>query len=303
LGNAVIPRILDAMKICFMTLACPKWSWEEILLNARRMGYDGLELRFIHDVRNLTQSPEMQPAHLAQTKCQLADAGLAVPCVDTSCSLVKADAAALDLARRHIDIAAALGTPLVRVFGGELPKSNASVPLAPSENNEPDTQAGRSRYPDEIQRALDFAAKNWRALAEYGKTRGVRPILETHDDFTDTNKAMQLLRMAAHENVGILWDAHHPFRFRGEPLAETFARIGPHVFHTHIKDSVALPNGKYRYKLHGQGDVPVRETIELLKASGNQSWLCVEWEKTWHPDLEEPEVALPQYLDGLRRMG
>jgi hypothetical protein len=26
----------------------------------------------------------------------------------------------------------------------------------------------------------------------------------------------------------------------------------------------------------------------------------VEWEKRWHPEIEEPEVALPQYLDLLR---
>jgi hypothetical protein len=23
----------------------------------------------------------------------------------------------------------------------------------------------------------------------------------------------------------------------------------------------------------------------------------VEWEKRWHPEIEEPEVALPQHLD------
>jgi hypothetical protein len=26
----------------------------------------------------------------------------------------------------------------------------------------------------------------------------------------------------------------------------------------------------------------------------------VEWEKKWHPDLAEPEVALPQHADLLR---
>jgi hypothetical protein len=26
-------------------------------------------------------------------------------------------------------------------------------------------------------------------------------------------------------------------------------------------------------------------------------WISVEWEKRWHPEIEEPEVALPQHLN------
>lgn len=33
------------MKICFSTLGCPDWSWEEILAAAKDLGYDGIELR------------------------------------------------------------------------------------------------------------------------------------------------------------------------------------------------------------------------------------------------------------------
>ena len=31
--------------------------------------------------------------------------------------------------------------------------------------------------------------------------------------------------------------------------------------------------------------------------SHHPHWISVEWEKRWHPDLDEPEVALPQHLD------
>jgi sugar phosphate isomerase/epimerase len=46
--------------------------------------------------------------------------------------------------------------------------------------------------------------------------------------------------------------------------------------------------------LLGQGEVPVREIIDLL-AAGYPGWISVEWEKHWHPEIEEPQVALPQY--------
>ena len=38
--------------------------------------------------------------------------------------------------------------------------------------------------------------------------------------------------------VGVLWDTHHPWRFLGEKIAETFERLRPWVRHTHFKDSV-----------------------------------------------------------------
>jgi sugar phosphate isomerase/epimerase len=47
--------------------------------------------------------------------------------------------------------------------------------------------------------------------------------------------------------------------------------------------------------LLGQGEVPVQEMIALLAHDGYQGWVSVEWEKRWHPEIEEPEVALPQH--------
>jgi hypothetical protein len=41
--------------------------------------------------------------------------------------------------------------------------------------------------------------------------------------------------------------------------------------------------------------------LGLLAAGGYPHWISVEWEKRWHPEIEEPEVALPQHLDLLTR--
>jgi hypothetical protein len=35
--------------------------------------------------------------------------------------------------------------------------------------------------------------------------------------------------------------------------------------------------------------------LGLLAAGGYRGWVSVEWEKRWHPEIEAPEVALPQY--------
>jgi hypothetical protein len=40
--------------------------------------------------------------------------------------------------------------------------------------------------------------------------------------------------------------------------------------------------------------------VGLLAAGGYQRWLSVEWEKHWHPEIEEPEIALPAHVKLLR---
>jgi sugar phosphate isomerase/epimerase len=47
--------------------------------------------------------------------------------------------------------------------------------------------------------------------------------------------------------------------------------------------------------------VPVRESLAALDATGYDGWLTVEWEKRWHPELAEPEDALPRELETLMR--
>jgi hypothetical protein len=62
-----------------------------------------------------------------------------------------------------------------------------------------------------------------------------------------------------------------------------------------LKDSV--PAGKDRhYVLTGKGDVPVKRQVEALVKINYAGVYCFEWEKKWHPDLLEPEVAFPDYV-------
>ena len=48
--------------------------------------------------------------------------------------------------------------------------------------------------------------------------------------------------------------------------------------------------------LLGDGEVRVQEMLRLLTGAGYAGWISVEWEKRWHPEIEAPEVALPQHL-------
>ena len=266
------------MKLGVSTLGCPQWTLTDILTRLPAYGYQGVELRGLGPDLDLTQSPAFAtPAALAQTRQAFADAGLEFCGVDTSCAFSDPDPAvrAKQIAdgRRAIDLAAALGAPTIRVFGGGI--------------------GDESERPDAARRVADALLE----LGEYAAQQGgrVSVVLETHDAFSTGAQAAEALRQAAHPNVGALWDLHHPYR-QGETSAETFAALGPYVRQTHVKDST--PGGTYC--LLGEGDIPIPEMLRLLKDGGYDGWITLEWEKRWIPELPDPEIAFPQYAARLR---
>ncbi len=97
--------------------------------------------------------------------------------------------------------------------------------------------------------------------------------------------------------MALLWDAHHTFVAGKEQPEDTVRQLGRYIRHTHLKDSVpAGPDGTdRRYVLTGTGDVPVRRQVEALAHSGYRGFYSFEWEKRWHPEIEEPEVAFAQF--------
>jgi sugar phosphate isomerase/epimerase len=261
------------LPIGFSTLGTPAWSWLQILDFAAAHGFAAVELRGILQAMDLSKVPELQPDRLAQSKRQLADRGLVVPCLGASINLHEQDqakrAAAMAETRRFIDLAQALGTPYVRVFGNEYPKGM------------------------ERDAVLTYIAGGLRELGEYARPRNVTVILETHGQFTDSPTLLELMKRADSPAVAILWDAHHTF-VGGEQPEATVAQIGRYIRHTHLKDSVPAGTDR-RYVLTGEGDVPVRRQVEALAKIGYRGFYSFEWEKRWHPELPAPEVAIAQF--------
>jgi sugar phosphate isomerase/epimerase len=284
-GCAGVPRAATRpgrLPLGFSTLGCPKWSWNQILDFAQRHNFAALELRGLEDKIDITQHPDLAPARLPDVKEQLADRGLTIVCLGASARMHDLDAAQLDEAGRYIDLARALGTPYVRVFGDRY-------------------VAGESR-----EATRERIAANLRKVGERAYNQGVTLIIESHGDFTDSPSLLEIVQRADSPAVAILWDAHHTFVASHEPPAETVRQLGRWIRHTHLKDSVAAGADR-RYVLTGTGEVPVREQIEALAQIGYRGFYSFEWEKRWHPEIEEPEVAIRQYAevagDYLRRAG
>ena len=125
---------------------------------------------------------------------------------------------------------------------------------------------------------------------------GVAVGVETHDAFSASSVVAELLALVPSDLVGAVWDSHHPHRM-GETPAEVYANLGPRILLAQVKDARRAADGEWQLVPLGTGEVPVRDMLSLLVAEGYPHWISVEWEKRWHPEIDEPEVALPQHLD------
>jgi sugar phosphate isomerase/epimerase len=262
------------LPIAFSTLGCPGWTWPTVLEQADRLGYAGVELRGIQGDMDLTKRPELTGAGLKQTRRDLEARGIVVTDLGASAHMHEKDpalrAAQLDDGRRFIDLAHALGVPYVRMFGDKMP---------PDEPKE-----------DALKRIVD----GFQQMAAYAKPAGVTVLIESHGDFTHSSDLQTIIEGVGSPAFALLWDAHHTFVAGGEAPADTYQRLGRYMRHTHLKDS--KPEGSdRRYVLTGTGAVPVKEQVRVLATNGYKGFYCYEWEKKWHPEIEEPEVAFPNY--------
>jgi sugar phosphate isomerase/epimerase len=278
-GIALAPTLIPGRPraarypIAFSTLGCPAWSWKTVLDQADRLGYPAIELRGIAGEMDLTKVPELIGSRQAEAMRDLAALGVVISDLGASAAMHETGTArekAFDEGRRFIDLAHALRVPYVRMFGDKIP-------------------AGEDRAVA-IARVVD----GFREMSAYASKAGVTILMESHGDFTHSDDIRRVHEGVASPAFAILWDAHHTFAAGNEHPADTWAALGKWVRHTHLKDS--RPDGTdRRYVLTGSGDVPVKAQVEVLAKAGYKGYYCFEWEKKWHPEIEDPEVAFPHY--------
>ena len=72
------------MKLAFSTLGCPDWSWEQILKNAKEMGFDGFEIRSLEGEMRPERMARFMPGQQQDTLRDLKNVGLAITDIGTS---------------------------------------------------------------------------------------------------------------------------------------------------------------------------------------------------------------------------
>ena len=267
------------MNLAFSTLACPDWSMPQIIEVAARVGYDGIELRFVQGEDSIWKLPAFSGSGLVETKKSLAEHGLKICCVDTSCRFHFPDAGERKRwmvdGERMADLAAELGAPGIRIFGDEI-------------------QPGADRA--STQR---WIADSMRELAQSIRSKGVGVWLESHGDFSTAAQMAAILSDAASDNTGVVWDPANSFALASEQPEEGAALLGKLIRHAHIKD-LRRDGNSWRYVSTGSGSFPLQKMIDALVRLQYRGFLSFEWEKKWHPELEDAEVALPHFVKWFR---
>lgn len=261
------------MKYSFMSFSCPQLSLAEMLVLARSLGYDGVEPRLNCQHRHGIEL-DADAAQRREIRRHFAGSGVELACLATDCSY--ADPATwqqqVEDTRRCLDLAAAIGCPRLRVFGGPIPQ-------------------GVSR-----KQAIDLLARGLLAVADQAEAQAVTLCVETHDDWTNPKHLAEVMRRVGRAAAAINWDIMHPVRQSGATMDGAYEILAPWIRHVHFHDG-SDGSQPLIFEPIGQGAIDHRRALELLNDGGYDGYLSGEW-----IDWEPYEVHLPRELAAMKRL-
>ena len=183
-----------------------------------------------------------------------------------------ANAKAKDEMIQHIDHAAAIGAPVMRVVGSSL-----MFRAAPHEPQ------------------LKILAKWFKEAAAVAEKNGIRLAVENHIDY-NSDEIKWLIDEIGSDYFGINLDTANFIRVLDDPVEAT-RKLAKHVYATHIKDlrpvkGVSVKEWYYFSSVAaGTGLVEIAEIAQILKDNGYKGFLAFETDMP-HPDYEEKEEKM-----------
>jgi len=248
---------------------------------ARKFGYEGVELRALAGSLDLLSRVEFSAPQLAQTKAYFEDEGIEICCVDTSCTFHSSEASEranqVRIALAHAELAAKLGAPLIRVFPDKI---------------QPGAQRDETR---------DWIAECLRAVAER-MPDGVDVALETHGDFASAEAAAEIVKLANQPKVKLIWDVANSVA-AGDTIEQAGRVVQHYLAHIHLRDAKPVTGSEHWLPvLAGNGRVSFAEALAVIRELNYDGYISFEWEKYWRPEIEAPEVALPDFTNAIRNL-
>ncbi|MBX3385043.1 MAG: sugar phosphate isomerase/epimerase [Phycisphaeraceae bacterium] len=263
------------LKPAFSTVACPAQPLREIARLAEEWGYEGVELRtFGDDSRQFACDPALSdPAKVLRT---FSERGIEILSLATSLSfdarfsgppvigraLFDQDRSIRE-GRRAIDLANALGCPIVRVFGFRIPARESRV-------------SALARITDRLKQVLDQADRT-----------GVRLALENGGSFGKVSEVVELLDACDSPLLGVCYSNAAAMLAGEDPVAGVKA-LGDRIISARVRDAI---NGVPC--LLGEGDLKARAFGEALMERGLSIPLIFEHDAAWRSDALPGQSVLP----------
>jgi len=198
----------------------------------------------------------------------------------------------IEMVKHNVDLAQTLGTKCMRhdaTYG-----VNRDVPP-----------------PRGFDDVVERIAYGYREVTKYAETKGVATVVENHGFFVqDSSRVERLINKVGCQNFGVLFDVGN-FLCADENPAYAAGVLVPYIKHVHVKDfhvkSGTGPNpgdgffrsrgGNYlRGAIIGHGNAPVDQCLEVIKSSGYDGYISIEFE-----GLEDPIKGTGMGLKYLKR--
>ena len=253
------------MKLSFSTRGWNDLPWEDQVRDAEEYHFQGIELYNLSRTPALTdRSGPFHLYHINETLRGLREKNLRIACLDTPVDLSDGDVDPEEI-RQLLNSAAALRCPYVAVCA-----------LKDDE--------------EQIHRNLD-------SILPMLDGQEVCLLIRTTGIYADTERLRALLDVYARDELGTLWDIHHPYRDHHETPDNTIRNLGAYVHHVHLRDSD--DNGEY--SLIGEGTLPLKDIMRALSSIDYSGFVSMEWKPDWMPELRIRDVILPYFTNYMRR--
>ena len=150
---------------------------------------------------------------------------------------------------------------------------------------------GKTGFTRSFDLMLPYLADSARKVTEYGASIGIKTCSENHGYIAqDSDRMERLFNAVNHDNYGLLVDMGN-FTCVDENHALAVSRVAPYAVHAHAKDmkiSKGVPYGCCQSMTRGgnyfcgtaigEGDVPVKQCLNILKRAGYEGYLSIEFE-------------------------
>ena len=260
----------------------------QVMDKTKEIGFDAIELINFEAPEGMT---------ILEFAAQLRDyaekIGLAISSYTIGANFLQEDMAAeVTRLKDHVDIAAILGVKVMRhdIF-----------------SSYPDSYLGIRTF-DAV---LPLIAPAIREVAEYAATKGIITMSENHGYIAqDADRLLRLYTAVNHTNYRYLCDIGN-FICADEDCAVSVGKMTELIAHVHVKDffirSGMEPDpgrgwfrtraGNYiRGTVFGQGNIPTFQCLRVIKKSGYDGYLSLEFE-----GMEEPLQSIEIGYENLKR--
>lgn len=263
----------------YMKFACSTWmmpgdTFDEKIRNAKRYGFDGVEIRLFEEEATKERIAEIKKA---LTKHNVKPVSLVMPGETYRKPLLSEQDFndKVELSKKALDAAALFGCPTI-----VCPEYGPQIPLPLFDH---------PRRPDK--KTYDLLMHFLRTVSDYAKSVGtcamIEPINRYETRFFYTlEDGTKVINESGADNVYILADFYH-MGMEEKSVEESIIKYGDKIIHVHLGDSNRL--------LPGQGHTDFKPGFKALKEIGYDRYMALECSTKG-----DPEIIFPRCIEFLQ---